>query len=243
MGPIRPRFYSISSSLANPRHVRLTVGLLEGPALAGEGEYRGLCSQYLGRLEPGDVFYGYVRVPSPTFDPATPLILIGPGTGIAPLRGFLEERAWQHENGTQGGTSQVFAGCRHPQHDWFYRDEMQTRALSGIARVHTAFSAVPDHQARFVQNAIVAASDTLWEAHQLDQRSVVNLWQRATRTPGAQATSGTLLGRVSRPGQPASGGTCHAGWRPCRSGPGHEGDWLPRQCNAQARQANHRRSG
>lgn len=70
MGPIRPRFYSISSApLANPRHVRLTVGLLEGPALSGDGQYRGTCSSYIAGLEPGDVFYGYVRVPSPTFAP------------------------------------------------------------------------------------------------------------------------------------------------------------------------------
>ncbi|WP_331743442.1 cytochrome P450 (plasmid) [Streptomyces sp. NBC_01136] len=168
-GPIRPRFYSISSApLANPRHVRLTVGLLEGPALSGDGQYRGTCSSYIAGLEPGDVFYGYVRVPSPTFappaDPATPLILIGPGTGIAPLRGFLEERASQHANGTQVGLSQVFVGCRHPEHDYFYRDEMEMWALSGIAQVHTAFSAVSGHPARFVQNAIANAADTVWQA-------------------------------------------------------------------------------
>ncbi|MET8102286.1 cytochrome P450 [Streptomyces sp. NPDC005236] len=170
-GPIRPRFYSISSSpLANPRHVRLTVGLLEGPALSGDGPYRGACSSYIARLQPGDVVYGYVRVPSPTFappaDPATPLILIGPGTGIAPLRGFLEERARQHENGTQVGLSQVFIGCRHPEHDYFYRDEMEMWELSGIARVHTAFSAVAGHPDRFVQNALAGASETVWQALQ-----------------------------------------------------------------------------
>ncbi|WP_055589053.1 bifunctional cytochrome P450/NADPH--P450 reductase [Streptacidiphilus griseoplanus] len=168
-GPIRPRFYSISSSpLANPRHVRLTVGLLEGPALSGDGQYRGVCSSYIARLEPGDVVYGYVRVPSPTFappaDPATPLILIGPGTGIAPLRGFLEERARQQENGTQVGLSQVFVGCRHPEHDYFYRQEMQAWEEAGIAQVHTAYSAVTGHPARFVQDAVTAASDTVWRA-------------------------------------------------------------------------------
>ncbi|MEV6996685.1 cytochrome P450 [Streptomyces sp. NPDC093982] len=171
MSPIRPRFYSISSSpLANPRHVRLTVGLLEGPALSGDGQYRGTCSAYISRLQPGDVVYGYVRVPSPTFappaDPATPLILIGPGTGIAPLRGFLEERARQHENGTPVGLSQVFVGCRHPEHDYFYRDEMEMWELSGIARVHTAFSAVTGHPARFVQNSLAGASETVWRALQ-----------------------------------------------------------------------------
>ncbi|MFD3609174.1 bifunctional cytochrome P450/NADPH--P450 reductase [Streptomyces atroolivaceus] len=169
MGPIRPRFYSISSSpLADSRHVRLTVGLLEGPALSGDGQYRGTCSSYIGGLEPGDVFYGYVRVPSPTFappaDPAKPLILIGPGTGIAPLRGFLEERAHQYANGTQVGPSQVFVGCRHPEHDYFYGQEMQAWEQSGIAQVHTAFSAVTGHPARFVQNAIVNAADSVWQA-------------------------------------------------------------------------------
>ncbi|WP_369251186.1 cytochrome P450 [Streptomyces sp. R41] len=171
MGPIRPRFYSISSApLANPRHVRLTVGLLEGPALSGDGRYRGTCSAYIAGLNPGDVFYGYVRVPSPTFappaDPATPLVLIGPGTGIAPLRGFLEERAHQHANGTQVGLSQVFVGCRHPEHDYFYGQEMQDWEQSGIAQVHTAFSAVTGHPARFVQDAIVGAADTVWQAIQ-----------------------------------------------------------------------------
>ncbi|BCJ75082.1 NADPH--cytochrome P450 reductase [Catellatospora sp. IY07-71] len=169
MGPIRPRFYSISSSpLADPRHVRLTVGLVEGPALSGDGQYRGLCSSYVARLEPGDVFYGYVRVPSPTFappaDPATPLILIGPGTGVAPLRGFLEERAWQHANGTQVGMSQVFVGCRHPGHDYFYQQEMQAWENAGIAQIHTAYSAVVDHPARYVQDAITIAADTVWQA-------------------------------------------------------------------------------
>ncbi|MGW4519104.1 bifunctional cytochrome P450/NADPH--P450 reductase [Streptomyces sp. NPDC004393] len=168
-GPIRPRFYSISSApSANARHVRLTVGLLEGPALSGDGQYRGTCSSYMAQLRPGDVVYGYVRVPSPTFappaDPATPLILIGPGTGIAPLRGFLEERAWQHHNGTQVGLSQVFFGCRHPGHDYFYRQEMQDWEQAGIAQVHTAFSAVAGHPARFVQNAIANAADTVWQA-------------------------------------------------------------------------------
>lgn len=169
MGPIRPRFYSISSApSANPRHVRLTVGLLEGPALSGDGQYRGTCSSYVAALEPGDVVYGYVRVPSPTFappaDPVTPLILIGPGTGIAPLRGFLEERAWQHETGTEVGLSQVFVGCRHPEHDYFYRQEMQDWEQAGIAQIHTAFSAVTGHPARFVQNAIAGAADTVWQA-------------------------------------------------------------------------------
>ncbi len=168
-GPIRPRFYSISSApMVEPSRLRLTVGVVEGPALAGDGEYRGMASRYLARLEPGDVFFGYVRVPAPPFhppaDPATPMILVGPGTGFAPLRGFLEERAAQQAAGAEVGLSKVFYGCRHPEHDWFYREEMRQWQRSGIAELHLAFSAVPDHPYRYVQDAITADSDGIWTA-------------------------------------------------------------------------------
>ncbi|GAA2904640.1 bifunctional P-450/NADPH--P450 reductase [Streptosporangium fragile] len=163
-GPIRPRYYSISSSpLADPGRVRVTVGLVEGPAWSGGGEYRGMCSAYLAGLEPGDVFYGYVRVPTPPFrlpaDPATPVVLVGPGTGFAPLRGFLEERALSGAP----GPAEVFVGCRHPGHDWLYRPEVEAWERDGVARVHTAFSAVPGHPYRFVQEAVAAEADAVWE--------------------------------------------------------------------------------
>ncbi|MFI6920550.1 cytochrome P450 [Nonomuraea spiralis] len=159
-GPIRPRYYSISSSpLASPGQVRITVGLVEGEAWSGSGDYRGMCSAYLASLQPGDVFYGYIRVPGPPFrlpdDPETPVILIGPGTGLAPLRGFLEERA------LTGGGAELFYGCRHPSHDWLYRDEVQAWETAGIVRVHTAFSALAGH--RFVQDAVAAEADRVWE--------------------------------------------------------------------------------
>jgi cytochrome P450/NADPH-cytochrome P450 reductase len=162
-GPIRPRFYSISSSPAvEPGRPRLTVGLVEGDSWTGTGRYRGMCSQYLARLRPGDTFYGYVRVPSPPFrppaDPATPMILIGPGTGFAPLRGFLQERAAV----SPAGPVKVFYGCRHPEHDWLYRSEMRQWVRDGVAEVHTAFSAVPGHPYRFVQEAVAADGAGIW---------------------------------------------------------------------------------
>ncbi|GLW10374.1 NADPH--cytochrome P450 reductase [Microtetraspora sp. NBRC 13810] len=163
-GPIRPRYYSISSTpLADPRRIRITVGLVEGAAWSGGGAYRGMCSAYLAGLSEGDVFYGYVRVPSPPFrlpaDPGTPVILVGPGTGFAPLRGFLEERALSGAT----GPAEVFYGCRHPEHDWLYRAELEGWRDSGPVRVHTAFSAVPGHRYRFVQDAVAGEADTVWE--------------------------------------------------------------------------------
>ncbi|MEW9550276.1 bifunctional cytochrome P450/NADPH--P450 reductase [Nonomuraea sp. NPDC050783] len=163
-GPIRPRYYSVSSSpLADPSLVRLTVGLVEGPAWSGAGTYHGTCSAYLAGLREGEVFYGYVRVPAPAFrlpaDPATPVVLVGPGTGFAPLRGFLEERVLSGA----AGRAIVFAGCRHPEHDLLYRDELAAWAERAEVSVHTAFSAVPGHPYRYVQDAIAAHAGEVWE--------------------------------------------------------------------------------
>ncbi|WP_246147757.1 bifunctional cytochrome P450/NADPH--P450 reductase [Nonomuraea turkmeniaca] len=163
-GPIKPRYYSVSSSpLADPSLVRLTVGLVEGPAWSGAGTYQGMCSAYLAGLKEGEVFYGYVRVPAPPFrlpdDPATPVILVGPGTGFAPLRGFLEERALAGA----GGRAEVFAGCRHPEHDLLYADELAAWAERDEVRVHAAYSAVPGHPYRFVQDAVAAHADEVWQ--------------------------------------------------------------------------------
>ncbi|MFD1931099.1 bifunctional cytochrome P450/NADPH--P450 reductase [Nonomuraea mangrovi] len=163
-GPIRPRYYSISSSpLAEPGRVRITVGLVEGPAWSGSGAYRGMCSAYLAGLAEGEVFYGYIRVPAPPFrlpeDPSTPVILVGPGTGFAPLRGFLEQRALTGA----AGRAEVFTGCRHPDHDLLYRQEVEAWAAAEGVRLHTAFSAVPGHPYRFVQDAVAAQADAVWE--------------------------------------------------------------------------------
>ncbi|MFE8949436.1 hypothetical protein [Streptomyces sp. NPDC007856] len=76
----------------------------------------------------------------------------------------MEERARQHENGTEVGLSQAVVGCCHPENDYFYRQKMQDWEPAGIAQVHTAFSAVTGHPARFVQNAIANAADTVWQA-------------------------------------------------------------------------------
>ncbi|QFY08665.1 cytochrome P450 [Nonomuraea phyllanthi] len=159
-GPIKPRYYSVSSSpLADPSLVRLTVGLVEGPAWSGAGTYQGMCSAYLAGLKEGEVFYGYVRVPAPPFrlpdDPATPVVMVGPGTGFAPLRGFLEERLLAGAS----GPAAVFTGCRHPQHDQLYADDLERWGV----QVRAAYSAVPGHPYRFVQDAIAAHAGEVWE--------------------------------------------------------------------------------
>lgn len=166
---IAPRFYSIASSpLADPGHADLIVGTTRAPAWSGLGEHQGFASTYMRDVGPGEEVFGYVRSPNPPFappaDPAAPMILIGPGTGFAPLRGFLQERAAQKASGARTGDILLFFGCRHPDHDWLCRDEVEAWAADGLVQPFLAFSAVPSHPWRFVQDALLAEQEKVWAA-------------------------------------------------------------------------------
>jgi cytochrome P450/NADPH-cytochrome P450 reductase len=165
--PIAPRFYSIASSpLVDPNVADLIVGTSAAPAWSGLGEHRGFASGYMASVEPGAQVFGYVRRPNPPFAPpedvSVPMILIGPGTGFAPLRGFLQERSVQQAQGAEIARSLLVFGCRHPDHDWFCRAEMEGWQASGNADLLLAFSAVPDHPWRYVQDALWAERDRVW---------------------------------------------------------------------------------
>ena len=94
------------------------------------------------------------------------MILIGPGTGFAPLRGFIQERAAQRAAGEDVATSLLFFGCRHPDHDWFGRDEIEGWAKDGVIDPYLAFSAVESHPWKFVQDALWAEQERVWAAIQ-----------------------------------------------------------------------------
>ena len=94
---ITPRYYSISSSPhQTPGQCSITVAVVEGPARSGQGEYLGVCSSYLRKANVGDTIQAVVKPPAAEFrlpdDLATPLIMIGPGTGVAPFRANLDEK-------------------------------------------------------------------------------------------------------------------------------------------------------
>jgi len=137
--PLQPRLYSISSSpKVSPREVHLTVSPVR---YNFQGVPRhGVCSTYLADRRPGDQIALYLR-PSSNFRPPaqahTPMIMIGPGTGIAPFRGFLQERrALGHT-----GPNWLFFGERHAATDFYYRDEIeQMRADGFLTELDLAFS-------------------------------------------------------------------------------------------------------
>jgi cytochrome P450/NADPH-cytochrome P450 reductase len=163
---LAPRYYSISSSPSgDAARCSVTVGVVEGPASSGRGVYRGICSNYLAGRRAGDTIHATVRETKAGFrlpdDPWMPIIMIGPGTGLAPFRGFLQERAARKARGTMLGPAMLFFGCRHPEQDFLYADELKAFAADGITELHTAFSR-GDGPKTYVQHLVAAQKDKVW---------------------------------------------------------------------------------
>jgi cytochrome P450/NADPH-cytochrome P450 reductase len=140
-----PRYYSISSSpLADGARCSITVAVVEGAARSGNGIYHGICSSHLARQTAGETVQAFVKETKVGFrlpdDPAQPLIMIGPGTGLAPFRGFLRERAALAAQGRTLGPALLFFGCRHPEQDFLYETELKKYAADGVVELHVAFS-------------------------------------------------------------------------------------------------------
>ena len=162
LAPLAPRQYSISSSPRfSPDHVTLTVAVLNAPALSGSGTYEGAASTYLAHTRPGARVAVTVRPSNVAFHPpeslATPIVMACAGTGLAPFRGFLQDRALraQFEDVTPA-PALLFFGCDAPDVDYLYRDELAAWAEAGIVEVHPAFSAAPADGVTFVQDRVWA---------------------------------------------------------------------------------------
>jgi cytochrome P450/NADPH-cytochrome P450 reductase len=163
---LAPRYYSISSSPSvDPLRCSVTVGVVEGPASSGRGLYKGICSNYLAGRRAGETVHATVRETKAGFrlpdDVSVPIIMVGPGTGLAPFRGFLQERAALMARGKTLGPAMLFFGCRHPEQDYLYADELKAFAGSGITDLHTAFSR-GEGPKTYVQNLVTAEKERIW---------------------------------------------------------------------------------
>jgi sulfite reductase (NADPH) flavoprotein alpha-component len=136
---LQPRLYSISSSPKKyPTQVHLTVGVVQYESHGRQR--RGVCSNYLaweaGDSGPVPVFVHTnksFRLPPPD----RPVLMIGPGTGIAPFRAFLQERA---EAGAPG-KNWLFFGDQRADRNFLYREELESMRKAGVLhRLDTAFS-------------------------------------------------------------------------------------------------------
>ncbi len=161
LDPLQPRLYSISSSIkANPGRISLTVDGVR--YRIGPRERLGVASTFLGeRLDPGQSLKVYVqkahgfRLPD---DPKTPIIMVGPGTGVAPFRAFLQERAAI----AAPGANWLFYGHQRRVHDFFYEEEFAAMRASGrLARLSLAWSR-DDAQKFYVQDRMRELGAELW---------------------------------------------------------------------------------
>ncbi|MEW4193655.1 assimilatory sulfite reductase (NADPH) flavoprotein subunit [Bacillus altitudinis] len=159
---IPARLYSIASSFkANDEEVHLTIGAVRYDAHGRERQ--GVCSILCAeRLQPGDTLPVYIqhnqnfKLPQ---DPDTPIIMVGPGTGIAPFRSFMQEREEMGAN----GKSWLFFGDQHFVTDFLYQTEWQKWLKDGVlTKMDVAFSRDTEEKV-YVQHQMKKQSKELFE--------------------------------------------------------------------------------
>ena len=155
--PLRPRYYSISSSpLQHKACTHVTAAVIDHPTSTGR-QHLGVATSMLARLPPGSQLPAFVRNSSFRLPPdaSKPVIMVGPGTGLAPFRGFLQHRRALRAKGLHLGTAMLFFGCRDPAKDFIYQDELEAALADGvITSLHVAFSRVSSHK-EYVQHKML----------------------------------------------------------------------------------------
>jgi sulfite reductase (NADPH) flavoprotein alpha-component len=159
--PLQPRLYSISSSHnATPGKLSLTVDIVR--YVVGKRKRHGLASSFLAdRIKPGDELKVYVQkahgfaLPE---DPQTPIIMVGPGTGIAPFRAFLHDRKATNAP----GKNWLFFGHQRSASDFFYADELNAMKNDGfLTRLSLAWSR-DSGEKFYVQDRMREVGRDLW---------------------------------------------------------------------------------
>ena len=192
LSPLRPRYYSISSSpMIGPQVCSITAGVVNAPARSGSGVFTGVCSSHLARSGQNSTLFVFVRQPTIAFrppdNPHTPMIMLGAGTGLAPFRGFLQERSALVEQGVPVGKSLLFFGCRSPEADYLYAAELRDFEARGVVTVQPAFSRAPIDGRRYVQHALKACHGEVWDLIE-DGAAIFVCGNAATIAPAVRTT-------------------------------------------------------
>lgn len=134
----------------------MTYSILSTPSLTHNGQHSGVATSYLSTLRPGDKLPVSVRPSTSSFrlpDRATPLIMIAAGAGLAPFRGFIQERSILVSQGAEVAPAMLFFGCRGPEDD-LYAHELTQWEEEGVVTVMRAYSRA-GKQVRYVQDKIL----------------------------------------------------------------------------------------
>jgi sulfite reductase (NADPH) flavoprotein alpha-component len=196
---LAPRLYSISSSpSAHAGEIHTTVAVVR--YRSHNRERGGVCSTLLAdRTNTGEALPVYIQ-PNKRFrlpaDPTAPIIMIGPGTGIAPFRSFLHERRTLNHT----GRNWLFFGERSASTDFLYRDELEAMRTDGhLTRLDLAFSRDQDHKI-YVQDRMLEQAPELF--HWIEDGASVYVCGDASRmAKDVDATLHTIAeqqGRLTR---------------------------------------------
>jgi cytochrome P450 / NADPH-cytochrome P450 reductase len=167
--PLRPRYYSTSSSprIHGPGAAHVTVGPQAAPVPGRSGrDFRGVCSRYLHMLREGDRLNVFVDSAARFHlqeDATKPMIFVSAGTGFAPMRAFLWERLAMKRAGAALGEAALFDGIRSRQLDYIYRDEIEQLAAAGVLdHVQIAASREQPGRRDYVQDRIREQGALVW---------------------------------------------------------------------------------
>ncbi|KAK7088147.1 NADPH--cytochrome P450 reductase-like isoform X2 [Littorina saxatilis] len=165
---LQARLYSISSSpKVQTDTICITAVVVEYSTPTGRPT-KGVATSWLKAKQPDNghkprvpiyVRKSQFRLP---FKPSTPVIMIGPGTGLAPFRGFIQERDFLHKEGKQVGDTIVYFGCRRKSEDFIYEEELSEFQKNGsLTKCYTAFSR-DQAQKVYVQHLLDQNKDETW---------------------------------------------------------------------------------
>lgn len=163
---LHPRYYTISSSSSiHPKSIHATISVLSEKRQDGS-EFKGVCTNYLADLVDNGKIRAFVRESTfrlPT-DSSKPIIMIGPGTGIAPMRALLQERSYQKSNKKKNvGSNILYFGCKKRDLDFIYSDELNAFEKEGIlTEMHLAFSREQNEKV-YVQHLLAKNAKDTWK--------------------------------------------------------------------------------
>ncbi|XP_039612700.1 NADPH--cytochrome P450 reductase-like isoform X2 [Polypterus senegalus] len=176
---LQARYYSIaSSSKVHPNSIHICAVVVEYETKTGRIN-KGVATNWLKNKVPTDnglksnvpmyVRKSQFRLP---FKSSTPVIMIGPGTGIAPFVGFVQERAWLKQQGKEVGETVLYYGCRHKGEDYLYQEELEQFEKEGVlTQLNVAFSRDQPEKV-YVQHLLKRNKEHLWKLINTDNAHI-----------------------------------------------------------------------
>nr|XP_023016130.1 NADPH--cytochrome P450 reductase [Leptinotarsa decemlineata] len=165
---LQPRYYSISSSpKLFPNTVHITAVVVEYTTPTGRHN-KGVATTWLKKKIPDPekelptvpifIRKSQFRLPA---RPQVPMIMIGPGTGVAPFRGFIQDRQLAKNEGMEVGETVLYFGCRKRSEDFIYENELEEYERNGLLTLHLAFSR-DQPQKVYVTHLLEKEADEVW---------------------------------------------------------------------------------